>query len=83
MTTNIDLRDEPHRGGRMSFAEFHNGLRILLNIDRPELEAAGVIKVNDHNAWGTFTRDPFRWFIRADDETAAKLWAIVQRKQRP
>ena len=66
----------------MTFAEFHNALRILTSIDRDELEAAGVIKTNDHNAWGTFTRDPFRWFIRADDATAAKLWAIIERRQR-
>lgn len=66
----------------MNFADFHNGLRILLSIDRHELEAAGVIKINDHNAWGEFRRDPFRWFIRADDIAAPKLWAIVQRRQK-
>ncbi|HQS14975.1 hypothetical protein [Reyranella sp.] len=66
----------------MTFAEFHNALRILTSIDRHELEAAGVIKAGDHNAWGTFTRDPFRWFIRADDASAAKLWGIIERRQR-
>lgn len=64
----------------MNFAEFHNGLRILLNIDRDELEAAGVIRHRDHNQWGTLHRDPFRFFIRADDETAAKLWALIQER---
>ena len=66
----------------MTFDQFHNGLRILLSIDRHELEAAGVIRVGDHNAWGEFRRDPFRWLIRADDSQAPKLWAIVQRRQR-
>ena len=66
----------------MTFAEFHNALRILTSIDRHELEAAGVIKAGEHNAWGTFTRDPFRWFIKADDTTAAKIWAIIERRQR-
>ena len=66
----------------MTFAEFHNALRILTNIDRHELEAAGVIEANDHNAWGEFRRDPFRRFIRSDDATAAKLWAIIERRQR-
>lgn len=64
----------------MTRAEFHNGLRILLNIDRHELEAAHVIKVGDVNAWGEFRRDPFRWFIRADDSQLPKLWAIIERR---
>lgn len=64
----------------MTFADFHNGLRILTGIDRHELEAAGVIKANDHNAWGEFRRDPFRWFVRADDATASKLWTIIERR---
>lgn len=62
----------------MKFAEFHNGLRVLLNVDLPELERAGIIRHGDHNAWGEFRRDPFRWFIRADDEKAKKLWALVK-----
>lgn len=66
----------------MTFAEFHNALRILMSIDRHELEAAGVIKARDHNAWGEFRRDPFRWFIRADDADAPKIWAIIERRQR-
>jgi len=66
----------------MTLTEFHNALRVLTSIDADELEHAGVIKVNDHNAWGTFRRDPFRWFIRADDATAAKLWEIVKRRVR-
>lgn len=66
----------------MTFAEFHNALRIMLAIDRHELEASGIIKPGDVNAWGEFRRDPFRWFIRADDSQAPKLWAIVQRRQR-
>jgi hypothetical protein len=35
----------------------------------------------DHNAWGTFRRDAFRWFIRADDETA--LFTLIERRQQP
>jgi len=65
----------------MTFAEFHNALRILMSIDRHELEAAGVIKARDHNAWGEFRRDPFRWLIRADDTDAPKIWAIIERRQ--
>lgn len=65
----------------MTLREFHNALRILMNIDRDDLERAGIIGRADHNAWGTFTRDPFRWFIRADDVTAEKLWRLIERRQ--
>jgi len=54
--------------------------RVLLNLDRGELERAAVLPRGDHNAWGTFHRDPFRWFIRADDATAEKLWGLVERR---
>ncbi|WP_276200247.1 hypothetical protein [Chelatococcus sp. XZ-Ab1] len=70
------------RGARFvdRFDDFHNRLRVLLNIERADLVDAGVIRPTDHNAWGTFHRDPFRFFIRADDATALKLWAIVERR---
>lgn len=64
----------------MDLRDFHNRLRIMISIDRHELEAAGVIAHGDHNAWGTFHRDPFRWLIRCDDESAAKLWALIERR---
>jgi hypothetical protein len=66
----------------MTKNEFHNALRILTSIDAHELEAAGVIRHADHNAWGTFRRDPYRWFIRADDATAEKLWKIIERRMK-
>jgi hypothetical protein len=64
----------------MDLRGFHNRLRIMIGIDRHELEAAGVIAQGDHNAWGTFHRDPYRWLIRCDDETAKKLWAVIERR---
>jgi hypothetical protein len=64
-------------------ADFHNMLRIMTSLDAHDLEAAGVIQRGDHNAWGTFRRDPFRWFIRADDETARKLWTVIERRHQP
>lgn len=66
----------------MTHGEFHHGLRILVNIDRDQLVNAGLIKPHDHNAWGEFRRDPFRWFIRADDERAEKLWTLIERRMR-
>jgi hypothetical protein len=58
-------------------------LRILVSLDLPDLTAAGVMRAGDHNAWGTFRRDPFRWFIRADDETACKVWTLIERRHEP
>jgi len=65
----------------IKFREFHNALRIMTNIDRDELERAGIIAANDHNAWGTFARDPYRWMIRASDEKAEKLFYMIQSRQ--
>ena len=67
----------------MRLAEFHNMLRILVNLDRHDLEAAGIIKRGDHNAWGTFHRDPFRWFIRAVSSSARKLFTLIQTRHEP
>jgi hypothetical protein len=66
----------------MTFEQFHNALRILLCIDRRELEQIGVIEgPSDNEEWDAFRRDPFRWFIRADDETAGKVWRLIQKRQ--
>jgi hypothetical protein len=58
----------------MTFGEFHNALRIMLNIDQHE---TGL----DKAAFATFQADPFRWFIRASDENARKVWAIIEDRQ--
>lgn len=62
----------------MTLRQFHNGLRILLNIDCHELVAAGIIQAGDESAWGEFRNDPFRWMIRAPDPAAEKLWTIIE-----
>jgi hypothetical protein len=62
----------------MTLPQFHSGLRALLNIDRHDLVAAGVFDAADATEWVRFRDDPFRWFIRAPDAKAEKLWALVQ-----
>ena len=58
----------------MTQAEFHNGLRTLRCLDRGEL------KFLTGPQWISFARDPYRFFIRCDDETADKIWnALVDR----
>ncbi|EHK57667.1 hypothetical protein [Allomesorhizobium alhagi] len=65
----------PHR--------FHNGLRILLNLDRIELVDAGVLRRGDHAAWETFCGDPYRFFIRVDDAKREALWKLIEARQPP
>lgn len=66
----------------MEFKQFHDALRILANIDRDELESAGVLAKGDHNQWGEFRRNPFRWFIRVPDAKSLKLWGIIETRLR-
>lgn len=70
----------------MTLREFHNALRILTSIDRWELEEIGVVKttgaiIKRHEQWEAFQRDPYRFFIRADNETAEKLWRLIEARQ--
>lgn len=64
----------------MTLREFHNGLRLLLNIDMFELEEAGVIEAGDRRDWRRFRKDPFRWFITAPDAIADRLWALMEKR---
>ena len=47
----------------MEQREFHNALRILLNIDADELLACGALEED----WPSFRDDPYRFFIRTTD----------------
>ena len=71
------LNPEAH----LTFGRFHNALRILLNVDCHELIEAGVLKAEEEVAWTRFRSDPFRFFIRADEATAGRLWNLIERRQ--
>jgi hypothetical protein len=58
----------------LTCASFHNALRIMLNLEREEL---GL----DVFAWETFQRDPYRWFIRASDADAERIWVLIEARQ--
>lgn len=73
----------------MTFAEFHNGLRVLLNIDQDEFTQAiwpehdGTRPARDSEmgrAWQAFRCDPHMWFIRAPTERAQAIWKIVEQR---
>ena len=64
----------------MDLSDFHNRLRIMIGIDMSELVNAGVIRANEFERWYEFRDNPFHWLIRTDDESAAKLWVLIERR---
>lgn len=68
----------------MRIEEFHNALRVLLNIDFHDFEktfdAAELALHEDGYAigeWKSFQENPYRYFIRCDDSQAAAIFAII------
>lgn len=55
----------------MTKHEFHNALRLLLNIDGPQL--GFLTDIQKDNFFG----NPWRFFITCDDDTADKLWEVM------
>jgi hypothetical protein len=62
----------------MTLRQFHNALRILLNIDAPDLYDA--LGRKDAIAWRSFVDNPFRWFITASDADAEAIWNLVEKR---
>jgi hypothetical protein len=60
----------------MTLREFHNGLRVLLNIDEWEFVEAGIPR----EEWAEFRDSPHWWFICTSDANASRLWTIVERR---
>lgn len=55
------------------FFRFHNGLRILLNIDAAEFPGPT-------EDWSRFRDSPHRYFIECSDDVAAGLWQIIAKR---
>jgi hypothetical protein len=66
---------------RLTFAEFHNALRIMLNLDQSDLVQAGVLDAKDEQGWRNLSADPFRWFIRTSDARADRFWLLIKSRQ--
>ena len=77
----------------MTFAEFHNALRVLLNIDADEFLGAVLpdeeydgrqpdLKSAAWRLWDEFKENPHRWFIRAPDDQAQAIWKIIEGRTR-
>lgn len=54
---------------------FHNALRILMNVETEDLS---FISAEERRA---FFGNPHLFFIRADDATCDRLWALIQERQ--
>ena len=67
----------------MTFAEFHNGLRILLNLDLDGLATAGAMEHRDFDTYAEFRTDPVCWFIRTDTRRAEAIWSLMQKRMKP
>lgn len=55
------------------FFRFHNGLRVLLNIDATEFPGRS-------EDWANFRDNPWRYFITCGDDIALVLWEIIRRR---
>lgn len=64
----------------MTREEFHNGLRILTNIDFDELVEAKVIEGDDEVEWTVFRKNPWKWAVIADDDQFSALWTLMVKR---
>lgn len=67
------IADEADSAARR--ADFHNRLRMLVNIDREEFDPGWGHTDAD---WMAFRENPWRFFILADDNVAAHIWAVME-----
>lgn len=58
---------------------FINRLKILRSIDRHELADAGI-DLSDDRRWVEFREHAADWLVRASDEDADRLWALIQKR---
>ena len=56
----------------MTLGEFHNGIRVLHNIDSADL--------GDPPWWEKFRDDPVDFFIRCDDERCELIWQAMLKR---
>ena len=66
----------------MNRLAFQEAVRRLHCIDFDPLVAAGIMAADDPR-WREFRDNPVGFMIRADDETADKLWDLITVGRRP
>lgn len=72
----------------MDAREFHNAIRILINLGQYDLASAGVIDSNwgsaeasDRDQLDAFMDDPTREALRMPDANFERLFALIQSRQ--
>jgi hypothetical protein len=73
MTDQVEAKMRPVMSEQ---AAFLNRLRSLLNIEGDQLPEL------TREQQARFMADPFRFFVRADDEKAAAIWREIEKRQR-
>ncbi len=69
----------PSPEAALTLPAFLNRVRKLHCIDRHHLVEAGAMS-KDSPEWPTFRDNPVGWLLRADDDRAAKVWALTEPK---
>ena len=59
----------------LRFRILHNSLRILMSLDPPEVRFLNLAQTR------SFYKDPVRFFMRCDDETAAFIFHAIELRQ--
>jgi hypothetical protein len=62
------------------FSLFHNRLRIMLNIDKPDLDQA-IGQTTSMEEWREFSASPWRWFITADSRRAEGVFRLIEARE--
>ena len=59
---------------------FHSNIRILYNLDLPDLVQAGVIERGDVTAWVRFRENPCREYIHLSGARCDALWKLMEER---
>ncbi|PQV58769.1 hypothetical protein LX70_00582 [Defluviimonas denitrificans] len=67
----------------MTRERFLNAAKILLNIDKDELEAAGVLTPGavGGSDWTRFNDEPLIFLVKLPDDRYARLWQMIEARQ--
>lgn len=73
--------NSPENRNGLSADAFRNAFAILHNIDRSELEDAGIILRRNDTAWTRFNNNLTTFVLKLDDDKLDALYALVQARQ--
>lgn len=64
----------------MNAHRFRNAVLILMDFDRDQLEAAGIVRRNPHgdDLWALYLARPIHFVAKLDDERLGALWALIE-----